>query len=265
MNSNLSKIKEKISKNELVIGTCVSLSDPVISEILCKLSFDFIWIEAEHSTLDKREIDLHIMAITNSGIAPFVRIAWNDSVIVKPILDMGPAAVIFPFIKTAEDVKRAVSSCKYPPRGIRGFGPIRANMFSTISDEEYLTLAKVEPWIVVQIEHIDAIHNLDEILKVDGLDSILVGPNDLSGSMGLLGQTRHPEVLKTLDKISIKCKEADKPFGVCIGFNSQNIIDWINRGVNWIAIGDDFSYIVDGAKKCLDDTVNLYKNLKSKI
>lgn len=262
MSSNLTKILEKISKNELIIGTSVSLPEPMVSEILCHCGFDFIWVEGEHSILDKREIDQHIMTISKSGVAPFVRIAWNDPVIAKPILDMGPAAIIFPFIKTADEARLAVNSCKYPPRGIRGFGPIRADNFATMNFDEYLELSKREPWIIIQIEHIEAVKNLKEILEVDGVDSILVGPNDLSGSIGLLGKTRHPEVMKVLDKISEQCIKSKVPFGTSIGFNPENVSDWIERGVNWLALNDDFTYLLNGGMSCLKETQDLNNRLR---
>lgn len=259
MGNNLSKVLEKISKKELIIGTSVSLAEPVVSEILCQCGFDFIWIEGEHSALDKRDIDLHIMTIRNSGVAPFVRIAWNDPVIAKPILDMGPAAIIFPFIKTAEEARQAVRCCKYPPAGIRGFGPFRADNFSTMDGEEYLKLSKKEPWIILQVEHIEAVKNLEEILKVDGVDSIIVGPNDLSGSVGLLGQTRNPEVMKLLDEIAEKCIKANVPFGASIGFNPENISDWIKRGVSWLSLNEDTSYLISGGISCLQETQKINK------
>jgi 2-keto-3-deoxy-L-rhamnonate aldolase RhmA len=262
ISNNLIKIKDKISRGELVIGTSVQLADPVISEMLGGCGFDFIWIEGEHSTLDKRGIDMHIMAVSKSGIAPFVRVAWNDPVIVKPVLDMGPAAIIFPFIKTPEEAKLAVSSCKYPPKGIRGFGPIRANEYSMMDNEKYLKLSEKEPWIILQVEHVDAVNNLEKILKVEGIDSILVGPNDLSGSIGLLGQTRHPEVIKLLDRIAVECNKAKIPFGVSTGFNEKNITDWINRGISWIAVDGDSDYLVSGAINCLKNTSKLFQEIK---
>lgn len=262
MTNNLEKIKGKISRGELVIGTSVSLADPIVSEILSTCGFDFIWIEGEHSTLDKRDTDLHIMAVLKSGIAPFVRVAWNDPVLAKPVLDMGPAAIIFPFIKTAEEAKLAVASCKYPPVGIRGFGPIRANEYSLMDNDKYLKLSKKEPWVIIHIEHIDAVNNLDKILKVEGIDSISIGPNDLSGSIGLLGQTRHPEIIKLLDRIAFKCNEVKIPFGPSIGFNEKNITDWINRGVSWIALDDDFTYLVSGGLNCYKGALELFKKIK---
>ena len=247
MSSNLSRIKEKIKKGELVVGTLVASSDPVISEMLCTCGFDFIWIDSEHGPIDKKEIDLHIMAIRGSGVAPFVRVPWNDPVLVKPILDMGPAGIIFPFIKSEDEAKLAVKSCRYPPKGIRGFGPRRVHNFSKIKMEEYLEIAKSEPWVILMIEQIEALDNLEKIVRVEGVGSILVGPDDLSSSMGLLTQTRHPKVISALDRIAKICNEAEIPFGAGIGSsNIDNIKDWIKRGASWLLVDNDFTILTSG-------------------
>ena len=262
MNSNLSRVKEKISKGELVIGAGVSLGDPVVSEILCGCGFDFIWIDYEHGALDRKLIDLHIMAIRGAGVAPFVRIPWNDPTLAKPILDMGPAAVIFPFIKTVEDAKLAVSSCRYPPEGIRGFGPRRANNYYTMNTRDYLELSRSEPWVILQIEHKEAVDNLEEIVQVAGVDSIVIGPCDLSGSLGLLGQINHPETVKLIDTICSVCNDANMPFGVSIGINDDEVYKaWIERGICWIECGNDIPYLVQGGNKTFRDVNRIYDEL----
>ncbi len=265
MDNNLNKIRKKISENEIVLGTIISFSDPVVSEVLCNCGFDFIWIDGEHQPLDKKDIDLHIMTVKGAGSAPLVRISWNDPVRVKPILEMGPAGIIFPFIKTKEEAELAVASCKYPPKGIRGYGPRRANRFSAMSKEEYIEKAKTEPWIILIIEHIEAVNNLEEIVKVEGVDSIVVGPEDLSGSIGLLGQTRHPDVIKLLDKIAGICCDTGIPFGAGVStLNQDDINDWINRGVNWLLLDNDYSSLYFYGKKSYEDTKRLFDINKQK-
>ena len=115
MGNNILRIKEKILNNEIVLGTLVSLNDPEVSEILCSCGYDFIWIDGEHGLLDKKMIDMHIMAIRGCGAAPFVRVPWNDPVLVKPILEMGPAGIVFPMVSSVEEAKKAVEACRYPP------------------------------------------------------------------------------------------------------------------------------------------------------
>ena len=129
MTSNLEKVKEKIFNKNLVIGTHIKLPNPQVSEIIASCGLDIIWIDGEHGSMNTKDIDLHIMAIRSYGVAPFVRVPWVDPVIVKPILEMGPAAIVFPLIRTVKDAKLAVQSCRYPPKGIRGFGPNRAINF----------------------------------------------------------------------------------------------------------------------------------------
>lgn len=263
MDSNLSRLRDKVLRKELVIGTHVATSDPVVSEILCTAGFDFVWIDAEHGAMDRKDINLHVMAIRGLGVAPFVRVPWNDPVLVKPILDMGPAGVVFPFIKTAEEARLAVASCRYPPEGIRGFAPIRANSYGAMDGDKYLEMSKTEPWIIVQIEHIDAVKNLDEIIAVEGIDTVVIGANDLSGSVGLLAQIRHPKVMELCDKAAEICRKADFLFGASVLWSEENVRDWINRGVSWIGVDNDISYLGNGAKTAYNLTKGLAERLKS--
>ncbi len=257
MDNNLSRVKDKILKKELVIGTHIATSDPVASEIVCTAGFDFVWIDGEHGAMDRKDINLHIMAVRGQGVAPFVRVPWNDPVLVKPILDMGPAGMVFPFVKTAEEARLAVASCKYPPKGIRGFAPIRANNYGTMDGDEYLEMSKTEPWVIVQIEHVEAVNNLKEIMAVEDVDTILIGANDLSGSIGLLSQIRHPRVMELCDRAADICKEANFPFGVSLLWSEENVRDWIKRGIAWIGVDNDISYLVSGAKAAYNMTKRL--------
>lgn len=247
--SNLDNIKEKIQNNEVAIGTHIKIGNQVVTDILCNCGFDILWVDGEHGPMDRKDINQQIITIRGAGLAPFVRVPWNDPVLVKPVLEMGPAALVFPMISSVEEAKRAVEACRYPPKGIRGFGPMKANNYGTMNQEEYLELADGEPWVVLQIEHFKAIKDLGNIINVDGVDSIVIGPNDLSGSIGKLGQTRHPEMLKLIDEYASACRAANIPFGTSIGFDQQNVTEWIKRGVNWICVDADASYLLDGGIK----------------
>ena len=263
MNSNnLSKIREKISSGQIPIGTHTHIGEPIVTDVLCSCGFDLIWVDSEHSPVDKRDVNIQIITIRGSGLAPFVRVPWNDPVLVKPILEMGPAGIVFPYIRTVDEAIQAVASCKYPPAGIRGFGPQKAISYGAIDSATYLETAKTEPWVILQIEHIDGVNNLAEIIKVPGVDSIVVGPNDLSGSIGLLGQTRHPEVLKLLDRIAETCNSAGFPFGASIGWNEENVSDWIKRDVKWFCVDGDIPYLFNGGINTLKNVKNLISKIK---
>ena len=261
--SNLDSIKEKLAKGEVAIGTHVKIGNPEETDILCNCGFDIIWVDGEHGSMDRKDINHQISTIRGAGIAPFARVPWNDPVLAKPILEMGPAAIIFPLIRSAEEAKKAVESCKYPPRGTRGFGPIKANNYGTMNNKEYLELADREPWVILQIEHIDGIKDLKNIIKVDGVDSVVIGPSDLSGSIGFLGQTRHPEVLKLMDEFANVCREADFPFGTSMMFDHQSVSEWIDRGVNWICVDTDIYYLLNGGMNTLYNTRKIIKNQAS--
>lgn len=256
MNKSIELLR-RMKNKELLIGTHVHLADLSIAEQMGVLGFDFVWIEGEHSPLDKQIILGHIIAAKAGGTASLVRIPWNDPVLAKPILEMGPDGIIFPFIRTAEEARVAVAACTYPPKGIRGFGPRRANRYGTQPAVEYLEGVDASFLRIMQIEHVDAVNNLEEILAVDGVDTIVVGPNDLSGSIGLLGQTRHPEVMALMDKIGEKCNAAKVPFGVSMGVDKVSLTDWVRRGAVWIGAGNDVSYIAQAGS----DTIKLIRGL----
>ena len=257
--SNLDKVKEKIGKGKVAIGTHIKIGNQVVTDILCNCGFDIIWIDGEHGPMDRKDINQQVITVRGAGLAPFVRVPWNDPVLVKPVLEMGPAGIVFPMIGSMEEAKKAVEACRYPPKGIRGFGPMKANNYGTMDGKEYIELSDEEPWVILQIEHFEAIKDLKNIASVDGVDSIVIGPNDLSGSIGKLGQTRDPEMLKLMDEYAAACIEARISFGTSIGFDDENVTDWIKRGVSWICVDADASYLLSGGKKTLSNTREIIK------
>ncbi len=249
--NNADRFRQRLREGKICVGTSVQLTDPLVSELAAEAGNDFIWIEMEHSHLDLRAVLGHIMAVRGTQTAPIVRVAWNDPVLMKPILDLSPAGVVVPMIRSPEEALRAVQACRYPPHGIRGFGPIR-NMYGMSSMEEYLEMAEEQIMVFVQIEHIDAVHNLDGILATPGLDGIVLGRNDLSGSMGKLGQLSDPELLNAIDTVFSKASQSDLFVGVSIGYNLDTVRDWYKKGVQWFALGEEVGHIFDGAKAVAD-------------
>ena len=254
----LDSIKEKINNKIPVIGTGVGINDSSITELLCDIGFDFIWIDTEHTPLDKKDVHFHIMAARGTGTATFVRVAWNDHVLVKPILEMDPSGIIFPFIKTASEARKAVSSCLYPPEGIRGFGPRRSIKYGITDIEKYIESADSKVWKIMQIEHIDAVDNLEEILNVDGVDSVVMGPNDLAASLGYLGKNDHLEVKKVMDIAAKKIVKSGKPFGTAIEYDPKTIKEWVERGVNYIEIGVDVSFLLQAGIQAFKETKKIF-------
>lgn len=253
------KIREKMARGEVVIGGHAFYLDPSITEALGYHGFEFVWIDGEHSAFDKAGTLAHIIAAAAADTASIVRVPWNDPVLVKPVLEMGPDGIIFPMVCTAEEARKAVAACMYPPAGVRGFGPRRANQYGAVSNEEYLERPERTFLRIVQIEHVDAVKNLREILAVDGIDFPLVGANDLSASIGHLGDTKHPQVRDLCREVVSVCRELHRPFGVSLGAGDTEAIRWwIDQGVSFLGCGDDISYISMGsqasiafARKCI--------------
>lgn len=262
MNSKQNKaeaIREKFRKHELVKGAHVFFNDPAITETFGYMGFDYVWIDGEHCAFDKQSLLNHVVGAYAGGAASIVRVEWNDPVLIKPVLEMGPDGLILPMVCTGEEARAAVEACMYPVsnrenrtvsgdgayvyNGIRGFGPRRANQYGALSNEEYLRDVEKSFLRIVQIEHKKAVENLEEIIRTPGLDAIVVGPNDLSASCGYLGDVHNEAMQPVYERIAAICKAADFPFGVSIGPDHAFIKEWVDRGVSLISCADDISSI----------------------
>jgi 2-keto-3-deoxy-L-rhamnonate aldolase RhmA len=240
---NAKHFRDQIAAGTPVLGTCVTFFDPTVTEALTRV-LDFVWIDSEHNPMSLERIQGHILATKGTRTAPLVRVAANDPVLIKPVLDVGAAGVIVPLVKSAEDVRLAVAACRYPPDGIRGYGPRRPADYGRLGGPDYLRLANESIITVVQIEQREAFDDLDELLAVPGLTSIMVGPNDLSASLGFAGQPTHPEVIRAIDTIIAKAKAAKVPAGIAVGPDPEALAGWLDKGFAWVAMGADFSLLL---------------------
>ena len=245
-------VRDKLNKGEIIRGSHVFCGAPMLTEAIGLAGFDIVWIDMEHTGITKETVLNNLIAVSASGAASLVRIPWNDPVLAKPILDMGPDALLFPYIRTAEDARLAASACNYPPEGIRGYGPLRALEYGRITQTDYVDHVYKNMLRILQIEHIDAVNNLDEILDVEGIDAFIIGPNDLSASMGHIGRPNCPEMEPVYDIIGEKMAKAGRPFGVSMGFIPEVMQRWINRGAQILFAGYDSGYVFDGAQKVFD-------------
>ena len=250
---HLEKVKAKLQNKEVVLGSLVSLYDCTVSERLGFAGYDFLWIDGEHNGFDYKELLLHILAASSSGAASFVRVRESDPALVKPILDMGVDGIIFPLGKTVEDAERAVAACTYPPRGLRGIGPGRAVRYGMDNVMDYL-LEKADSTIfkILQVEHVDCVNNLEEIVKVPGIDMLMLGPSDLSASVGLMEQFHHPTVLEMIDRICRIGRENGIHLGAFTGSNPEVIKLFLDRGVTAMCVGSDGSFLMNEAKSTLE-------------
>jgi 2-keto-3-deoxy-L-rhamnonate aldolase RhmA len=234
--------REKLATGKTLLGTCITFFDPTVTEALTR-ALDFVWIDTEHNAMSLERVQGHIMATKGTETTPLVRVPDNDPALIKPVLDIGAAGVIVPLVKTAADVQLAVSACKYPPEGIRGFGPRRPSNYGARGGPDFLKAANEAIITIVQIEQVEAFRNLKEILAVPGLTSIVVGPNDFAASLGFPGQPRHPEVIRAIDSVIAQAREAKVPMGIAVGDDPEILVEWADKGVEWLAIAADYVLI----------------------
>ena len=255
--NHVEKIRDKWARGKLCVGTNVTLTDSTIIELFGEAGFDIVWIDMEHSSMSVDNALNHVRTCRGVGLAPFIRVPSLDPVVVKPLLELHPAALIIPRISSIADAEAAVQSCRYPPRGVRGFGPIRGVRFGDRSMEDYLTSVDREMMVILQIEHIDAVNEIETILDIPGIDSIVPGPMDLAGSMGLLGQADHPDVVAALDRLIEVAVQKNVPMGQSIGFNPEVIERAVAKGVSWICADGDWHMLFPVAKRICDQMRSL--------
>ena len=210
MNNSL---KSRFASNQLTIGSWITLAHPAVAEIMAKAGFDWLTVDLEHSVITIREAEELIRVIDLCGVVPLVRLSANDPIQIKRVMDAGAHGVIVPMVNSAEEARKAVEAVRYPPDGKRGVGLARAQGYGN-SFEKYKEWVNRESIVIVQVEHIKAVENLDAILSVEGVDGFIVGPYDLSGSLGVPGQFDNRLMLNAMNRIKDFTKSSSKVAGI---------------------------------------------------
>jgi 2,4-dihydroxyhept-2-ene-1,7-dioic acid aldolase len=246
-------LKEKLSRNETVFGTWIQTGNCVVAEILCEYGFDFIAMDMEHTEINEQEFANAARSIKGRSI-PLARVRENDTIAIRRVLDSGAEGVIVPLVSTKEDALKAVAAAKYPPFGIRGFAFVRANGWGKEFDEYAITANKTI-LVIVMIESKQGVENIDDILSVDGVDGVLIGPYDLSGSYGVAGKTDHILVKNAKNDVLDACKRHGKAAGQHIVLpTKENVAEAIKEGYTFLALGMDTVFLAEGAKKTMEMT-----------
>ena len=193
-------LKQRLSQCELTIGSWITLGHPSIAEIMASAGFDWLVLDAEHSVLELSEIQTLIQVLDGRQCPAIVRLTSNHPDQIKRVMDAGATGVMVPMIKSAEDATAAVSSVYYPPSGNRGVGLARAQGYGA-SFPAYKQWLQDNAVVIVMIEHIEAVKNIDAILAVANVDAYIIGPYDLSGSMGRPGELDHPDVQAAIEQV----------------------------------------------------------------
>ena len=229
--------------NSVLLGSWITLNNSSIAEIMAEAGFDWLCVDLEHTITDYAEAQLLIIAIQSKGLKAFVRVGENNARIIKRVLDAGADGIIVPSVNSALEARKAVDAVKYPPYGKRGVGLARAQNYG-FGFEQYRDEKIKDIKIIAQIEHINAIQELDAIIQTDGIDGTFIGPYDLSGSLGKPGQWDEPEVkeaLRVYEETAMKYKK-------WVGFHVvppdyKLVEDKIAKGYNFIAFGFDAIFL----------------------
>jgi len=240
-------LKHKLKNNELTLGSWIMMGNVMSVEVMALAGFDWLVVDIEHTSIDLETTQLLISTIQAKGIKALVRVSKNEEVVIKKILDMGADGIIVPMVNSKEDAIQAVEYAKYPPVGKRGVGLYRASNYG-MGFEEYKKWVDEELVIIAQIEHIDAVNNIDDILQVEGVDGTIIGPYDLSGSMGFPGEFNRDDIQEAVQKVLDRCKAHNMPSGFhVVDTNPKNLQIKIEQGCTFLAYGIDYFFMRDSA------------------
>jgi 4-hydroxy-2-oxoheptanedioate aldolase len=246
-------LKQRLKNGEALLGTFVRSSDPAVVEVLGFAGFDFIIIDNEHTAMNLESMVNLIRASELAGMVPTVRIRQKNAAEILRVLDSGAMGVQVPQVDTAEEARRIAMWTKYAPEGERGFAASqRSAGYGSLDPVEYAVLSNENILTVCYCETKESVDNLDEILKVPGVDIIFIGPFDLSQAYGVIGQPNHPKVIEVIDGIITKVRAAGKAAGL-IASDSQGTKRWMEKGVRYFAISSDLGLILSAGRGIIRD------------
>jgi 2-keto-3-deoxy-L-rhamnonate aldolase RhmA len=244
------EFRARLKRREQLLGTMVTLASAASAEALAGLGFDWLFIDGEHGPLETREL-LEILQAVSHKTACIVRVPEAAELPIKRALDLGAHGIIVPQVNTAEQAANVVRWSRYAPEGARGVGLARAHGYGQ-SFREYLSAANREIAVIVQAEHVRAVENIEAIVRTPGVDAVLLGPYDLSASLGRMGEIEHPDVVKAIGRVTDVCNTAGMPLGY-FGVTAEAVQPYAARGYTLLVAGVDTLYLANGAKALLKE------------
>lgn len=239
----MNKVRQALLDRKLTLGTWIQVNHPVIAEIMGNCGYDWIATDCEHTDIDVAGFADIARGLYGRGPEPFVRVRENDVLAIRQVLDAGARGIIVPLVGSAEEAKRAVAAAKFPPEGIRGFSFCRGNNYG-LDFDEYARQANQDIAVVVMIESKEAVEHIEEIVQVEGIDGVFIGPYDLSGSYGIPGKTCDSAVRQGCRKVLKACKKARKSAGLHVVLPTpENIEQALNDGFTFLAVGADIVFL----------------------
>lgn len=242
-------LRKRLATQEVTVGSWIQFGQAAIAEIMATAGYDWIVVDLEHSVISLREAEEMIRIIRLSGVDPLVRLSSNDPVQIKRVMDAGAEGIIVPMVKTPAEIAAAVDAVRYPPHGSRGVGLARAQGYGA-RFEEYRAWVANDSVIIAQIEHIEGVRNLDAILRTPGVAGFIVGPYDLSGSLGVPGEFSHPAMVAALTEIR---RIAAQHPQIAAGYHvvppkPELVAARIDEGYRFIAYSTDMIFIGEACR-----------------
>jgi 4-hydroxy-2-oxoheptanedioate aldolase len=242
------KFGRALETRQVQIGLWVALADANVAEALAGCGFDWLLIDAEHGPNDVRTVLEQLRAVAPYDVHPVVRPVKADVALVKQYLDIGVQTLLVPMVDTAEQAQLMARAMRYPPEGIRGVGAGLARAARWNQVDDYLNVANNQMCLLVQAETLEAMQNLQDIARVDGVDGVFFGPSDLCAAMGLRGQPGHPRVHDAIMKGIEVVLAAGKAAGI-LSVDRQLAQVYLEAGASFVAVGTDTSLLIKGAKE----------------
>lgn len=238
-------LRERVLNRELLFGTFLNLGSSITAEIAGRAGFDWVLVDLEHGAGNRNELLYQLQAIESTPAVPFVRIAWNDPILFKQVLDLGASGIMVPYVQTVDEARRAVAAMRYPPAGNRGVAVMNRACTFGPGFNDYFEAASSNLVTILQVETAETIRNIEQIAAVDGADVLFIGPMDLSVGLGIAQQWGHPDLRDALKKVVNACKKFGKAAGMIV-MNENQIEQAITDGFTVVAYGSDSSAVVKG-------------------
>ncbi len=248
--------KQALNDDQPVFGLWQGIADTSVAEIGAGAGFDWLLVDAEHGPFDLRSIMSHLQAIEPYPVSAIVRPVEGTTALIKQLLDIGAQTLLIPMVDTAEQAKQIVAAAKYPPQGIRGLGTSMARAANWNRTSDYLDKANEEICVVVQIETLAGLSNIHEIVRVDGVDAVFIGPSDLSAAMGYIGNPGHPKVVAAIADAFKSIHSAGKQAGV-LAVSKELVDQYLDAGARFIGVGVDAALLANATRQLAAQFINL--------
>jgi len=242
------KFKQALGGDKPIFGLWQGIPCTTVAEIGAGAGFDWVLVDAEHGPFDLKSVMAHLQAIEPYPVSTLVRPVEGSTALIKQLLDIGAQTLLVPMVDTADQAEQIVAAAKYPPVGVRGLGTSMARAANWNRTTDYLEKANQEVCVVVQIETLVGLSNIEEIVNVQGVDAVFIGPSDLSAAMGFVGNPGHPVVVAAIEEAFTIIARAGKQSGV-LAVTKELADKYVTAGARFIGVGVDASLLANATRQ----------------